>query len=38
MKKVLSSFFAGLSTLNVSGVLKGGIIYEPKAPHLRKEK
>ncbi|MDT7985541.1 hypothetical protein REO40_13605 [Clostridium perfringens] len=40
MKKVLSTvcnFFGGLSVLNVSGVLKAGIFYEPLPPHMRNE-
>lgn len=33
----VSGFFALLSTLNMSGVLKGGALYEPVPPHLREE-
>ncbi|WP_289140161.1 hypothetical protein [uncultured Brevibacillus sp.] len=41
MKKVLPAicnFFGSLSVLNVSGVLKGGFMYEPTPPHMREEK
>lgn len=33
-----SGFFALLSTLNLAGVLKGGMLYEPIPPHLREKK
>jgi len=38
LRTLFSEFFALLSTLNTSGVLKGGVVYEPLPPHLREEK
>lgn len=41
MKKVLPAvcnFFGSLSVLNISGVLKGGLVYEPIPPQMREEK
>lgn len=41
MKKLLPTicnFFGSLSVLNVSGVLKGGFMYEPTPPHMREER
>lgn len=37
MRTLFSEFFALLSTLNVSGVMKGGAVYEPLPPHMREE-
>ncbi|MDR7317934.1 hypothetical protein J2X83_004209 [Brevibacillus nitrificans] len=40
MKKfqvILGGFFALLSSLNLIGVLKVGVLYEPIPPHLREE-
>ena len=40
MKRILSTvchFFGSLSVLNVSGVMKVSLLFEPLPPHLREE-